>query len=132
MKMVVDTNVFVSSFFGGKPRKIIDLWFSGAVTLCVSEPILREYLNVLERFAFNESVLLRIIAALERGYNCLFVAMPKEQNWIPEDPADNKFIACAMALKADIIVSGDLHLKRLKHVGGIKIVTPAEMLKKAG
>jgi len=29
MKMVIDTNVFVSSFFGGHPRRIIDLWREG-------------------------------------------------------------------------------------------------------
>ena len=26
IKVVIDTNVFVSSFFGGNPRKVIDLW----------------------------------------------------------------------------------------------------------
>jgi predicted nucleic acid-binding protein len=26
MKVVIDTNIFVSSFFGGNPRKIVDLW----------------------------------------------------------------------------------------------------------
>lgn len=41
MRVVVDTNIFVSSFFGGKPRKIIDLWKIGEITLCVSSPILK-------------------------------------------------------------------------------------------
>lgn len=53
---------------------------------------------------------------------------PKEQLWIREDPADNKFIVCAIALKAEYIVSGDTHLRKLKNIGKIKIVSPAEML----
>lgn len=58
MRVVIDTNVFISSFFGGNPRKVIDYWI-------------------------------------------LFVENPKENQWIKDDPKDNKFIACAIALKAD-------------------------------
>ncbi|MEW6201083.1 MAG: putative toxin-antitoxin system toxin component, PIN family, partial [bacterium] len=42
MKVVIDTNVFVSSFFGGNPRRIIDLWSKGKITLCLSKDILDE------------------------------------------------------------------------------------------
>jgi len=39
MRVVIDTNVFVSSFFGGTPRKIIDLWKNRDITLCLSRDI---------------------------------------------------------------------------------------------
>lgn len=128
MRAVIDTNVFVSSFFGGIPLKVIEYWFSGRLTLCVSKPILKEYFEVLSRFEFeDDSLLYRLKSAFERNFNLLFVNNPKEQPWIKEDPADNKFIACAIALKAEYIVSGDAHLKKLKNIGRIKIVSPAEM-----
>ena len=53
---------------------------------------------------------------------------PKEENWIEDDPADNKFIACAISLHAEYIVSGDLHLKRAGKIGNVEIVPPGEML----
>ena len=130
MKVVIDTNVFVSSFFGGNPRRIVDLWFSGKLILCVSRPILKEYFDVLGRFEFDrEDLFRRLITSFQEGLNTLFVDAPKEQNWIEDDPADNKFIACAISLRAEYIVSGDPHLKRAGRIEEVEIVPPREMLK---
>ena len=129
MKVVIDTNVFVSSFFGGIPRRIVDHWFSGKLILCVSRPILKEYFDVLGRFEFDrEDLYRRLITSFQEGLNTLFVDAPKEQNWIEDDPADNKFIACAISLNAEYIVSGDPHLKRAGKIGGVRILPPREML----
>jgi putative PIN family toxin of toxin-antitoxin system len=129
MRIVIDTNVFVSSFFGGIPRQIIDHWFSGKLVLCVSRTILKEYFDVLGRFQFDqEDFFGRLITAFERGPNILFVDNPKEQNWIEDDPGNNKFIACAISLHAEYIVSGDSHLKRAGKIGNVEIVPPREML----
>jgi len=129
MKVVIDTNVFVSSFFGGNPRRTVDYWFSGRLILCVSRAILKEYFDVLGRFQFDrEDLVIRLITSFEKGLNILFVDTPKDQNWIKDDPEDNKFIACAISLHAEYIVSGDPHLKRVGEVEGVKIVSPREML----
>jgi putative PIN family toxin of toxin-antitoxin system len=129
MRIVIDTNIFVSSFFGGIPRRIVDYWFSGNVILCVSRPILKEYLEVLGRFQFNrEDLFGRLVTAFEKGPNVLFVDNPKGQNWIEEDPGDNKFVACAVAFHAEYIVSGDSHLRKAGEIGGVKIVSAREMV----
>ena len=129
MRIVIDTNIFVSSFFGGIPRRIVEYWFSGRVHLCVSRPILKEYLEVLGRFQFHrEDLFRRLVMAFEKGLNVLFVDNPKEQNWIGEDPGDNKFVACAIALHAEYIVSGDSHLREAGEIGGVKIVSLREMV----
>lgn len=129
MRVVIDTNVFVSSFFGGNPRKVIDYWFSGRLTLCVSKPILEEYFDVLGRFELDDNALLmKLMSLIERSANILFVKNPKENQWIKDDPKDNKFIACALALKADYIISGDSHLIRAKKAGNVKILTPSAIL----
>ena len=47
---------------------------------------------------------------------------------VREDPADDKFIACAVALKAKVIISGDKRLKAIKDYMGIKILDPSESL----
>ena len=45
-----------------------------------------------------------------------------------EDPADDKFIDCAVALKARVIITGDKRLKTIGHQMGIKILSPGEFL----
>jgi len=48
MKVVVDTNVFVSGvFWKGPPHKVLQAWESGRFRMVVSRPILEEYLRVL-------------------------------------------------------------------------------------
>jgi putative PIN family toxin of toxin-antitoxin system len=46
------------------------------------------------------------------------------------DPKDNKYLECAVAAKADYIVSGDVHLLELKEYEGIQILTASEYLKR--
>jgi len=133
MRVVIDTNVFISSFFGGNPRKVIDHWLSGKLTLCVSRPILKEYFDVLSRFEFDDkSLLFKLMSSFEKSFNILFVDNPKEHEWIKDDPADNKFIACAISLKAEYIISGDIHLTTATRIGKTKIVTPSDMIKLIG
>ena len=54
IRVVVDTNVFISPFFGGNPRKVVDPWKSGEITLCLSRPIVDEYIEVLRRFGLQD------------------------------------------------------------------------------
>lgn len=49
MRVVVDTNVLVSAVLGGTLKVIVDAWKAHKFTLVVSEPIVREYLDVLNR-----------------------------------------------------------------------------------
>jgi putative PIN family toxin of toxin-antitoxin system len=44
------------------------------------------------------------------------------------DPDDDAVLACAVAARAEIIVSGDSHLLDLKEYEGIPIVTAAHLL----
>jgi predicted nucleic acid-binding protein len=45
------------------------------------------------------------------------------------DPDDDHVIACALAAKADAIVSGDGHLLNLKEYQGMRIINPAEAIR---
>ncbi|MDI6759318.1 MAG: putative toxin-antitoxin system toxin component, PIN family [Candidatus Brocadiaceae bacterium] len=130
MRVVIDTNVFVSSFFGGTPRKIIDLWKSGDVTLCLSRDILDEYVKVLQRIGLqDESELEELLSLFARGFNTLFTTKTPEIRVVKDDPDDDKFIECAVALKAKVIVTGDKSIKALGEYMEIKILTPQEFLK---
>ncbi|GAB5047382.1 putative toxin-antitoxin system toxin component, PIN family [Thermodesulfovibrio sp. TK110] len=129
VRVVIDTNVFVSSFFGGKPRRIIDLWKEGKITLCLSSSILEEYIDVLQRIGLKDEIELQELLNLFRsGFNLIFTTQTPKLNIVARDPSDNKFIECAVKLQAKYLVSGDKELIKIKKYMDIKILTPAEFL----
>ena len=129
IKVVVDTNVFVSSFFGGNPKKIIDLWKSGKVKLCLSGKIVDEYIEVLKRLGLKDKKELEeLLSLFSRSFNIIFTTDTPVLDIVKDDPDDNKFIECAVALKCPYIISGDKHLKDIKNYMGIKIINPGEFL----
>ncbi len=130
MKVVVDTNIFVSSFFGGNPKKIIDLWKEGKISLCVSKNILDEYIEVLQRIGLgDEREFEELLSLFAKGFNILFTTKTPKIKAVKGDPDDDKFIECAVALKAEAIITGDKGLKAMNEYVGIKILTPQQFLK---
>jgi len=129
LRVVVDTNVFVSSFFGCNPRRIIDLWIEGGITICLSKDILDEYVDILLRMGLDKGKELdELLNLFSHGFNSLFTANPTCINIISDDSDDNKFIECAVGLDADHIISGDKHLPYLREYCGIKISSPRNFL----
>ena len=127
-KVVIDTHVFVSSFFGGIPRKIIDLWKNGKITLCLSQAIIEEYIDVLIRLGIDNSEINDLIKLFAENYFSIFTAKTPKISVVKDDPDDNKFIECAVALDCKIIISGDKHLRSLKKYIDIKILSPREFI----
>ncbi len=129
MKVVIDTNVFVSSFFGGNPKKIIDLWKNEIITLCLSAAVLDEYIDVLGRIGMkDEAELEELLALFSRGFNIAFTTKTPQLQIIKNDPDDDKFIECAVALQADAVITGDRELLAIKKYRDIRIVTPHQFL----
>jgi len=129
MKVVIDTNIFVSSFFGGNPRRIVDLWRDGKITLCLSKDILDEYIEVLQRIGLkNEEEIAELLSLFAKGFNILFTTKTPKIRAVKGDPADDKFIECAVALRAEVIITGDKALRAMGEYMGIKILTPQRFL----
>jgi putative PIN family toxin of toxin-antitoxin system len=132
VRAVLDTNIFVSSFInpGGKPRKIIDLWKTGEVIICLSPEIIEEYVLVLGRLGLaGKPEMEELLELFKKKANILFTAPKGELKIVKADPADDKFIECAFHAKAGFVISGDRHLLEVVSYGGIRIVTPAEFLR---
>ena len=130
MKVVIDTNVFISSFFGGNPRKIIDLWKKEKMTLCLSKDVLDEYIDVLQRVGLeDENEIEELLSLFAKGFNILFTTKTPKIRAVKDDPDDDKFTECAVALKAEVIITGDKVLKAVGEYMGIKILTPQQFLK---
>ena len=128
-RVVVDTNVFISSFFGGNPKEIINLWKTGSITLCVSKDIINEYIEVLNRLGLkDEKELQELLKIFAEGHNIIFAASTPSLTIVKQDSKDNMFIECAVALKCSHIISGDKHLKSIENYMGIRILNPKEFL----
>ncbi len=130
MKIVIDTNVFVSSFQNpqGNPKKIIDMWKKGGFILCIIEDIVLEYIEVLNRLNIPTRKIKELTGLFQERENVKFLVNTEKVAVIEDDPQDNKFIECAVAANAQYIVSGDKHLKALKRYDNIKILSPSEFL----
>ena len=129
MRVVIDTNVFVSSFLGGNPRKIIDLWKEGRIFLCLSKAVLDEYMEVLLRLGLEkEKELGELLSLFGSGYNLTFTMTTPTLNVVDRDPDDDEFIECAVALEADFIISADQALLEIEEFGAVRIVSSKEFL----
>lgn len=128
-RVVIDTNVFVSSFFGGVPREIINLWKEGKITLCLSQGIIEEYLEVLSRLGLKDRKAIEQLTQLfAEGFHSLYTSKTPKLQIIEADPDDDKFLECAVALQSKVIISGDRHLKDLKKYIDIEILSPREFI----
>jgi putative PIN family toxin of toxin-antitoxin system len=132
MRVVADTNVFISALmFGGLPGRFLDLALRRRFTLLTSKMLLDELDDKLRgKFAVSERDALAIREKLEG--NAEGVEPDFELNAVPDDPDDNRVLECAIAGKADFIVSGDRHLLRIGNYAGIAIVTVRQFLETAG
>ena len=131
LRVVIDTNVFISSFFGGVPREVINLWKNREIVLCLSQSIVEEYIEVLSKLGLKDKPeLLKLTKLFAEGYNSVFAANTPQLKVVKDDPDDNKFIECAVELESKVIVSGDKHLKKIKKYIDIEIISPREFMER--
>ncbi|MDR2069393.1 MAG: putative toxin-antitoxin system toxin component, PIN family [Spirochaetaceae bacterium] len=129
MKIVLDANVFISSFFwGGNPRIVLKRVIAGIDELFVTKEILDEIYDVIRRpkFHADEDKIDYFINSIEEIANKI---VPKRQiKNGSRDKTDNKYIECGITANVDYIISGDIHLLELKKYGKIKIITARNYL----
>ena len=129
MRVVIDTIVFISSFVAaGTLSNLIDSWKRGRITLCLSRPIVEEYVDVFKQLGLGDEEIKEILYLFARGFNSIFTAKtPKLE--IPENSRHyNKFLECAVALKAKYIISGEKEALAVQDYMGIKLVTPKQFM----
>ena len=113
-RIVLDTNSLIQCISPkSRYRKIWDCFLDGTNQLCVSDEILNEYEEILERLAGVEIAKLVIDVILNNPYT-LFFTPYYNFNLIKSDPDDNKFVDCAVVANAKFIVTEDHHFHILK------------------
>lgn len=137
LKIVLDTNVFVSSLLvrAGLPSQVLDLWRQRRYLLIVSAAIIAEiratleYPRIRRKYAITGEDAEQLIALLKR--DALLVPGDADvAGAIPQDPSDEMVLACALEGQADVIVSGDRHLLDLNSYGTIPILTVRQFLER--
>lgn len=133
LRIVLDTNVYFSAF--NSTRGVAcELWRRAVARqyiLLVSPAIIRELAEVLRRdVAWPEP---DIVAQLKLLVGVAKLVDPRfTLRVIAADPDDDRILECAVAGGADLIVSGDRHLMRLKSFEGIELIRPADFLRTLG
>lgn len=128
MRVVLDTNIFISAILGGGLGDIIGHWRVDRFMLVVSDEIVREYFDVLRRpkFGLSQDLVEAIIALVFRKVE--FVTPVEEFDIVKANPKDNMFLESAVEGNVDWIVSGDKHLLDIGEFHGIRVVTGREFL----
>ncbi|MGI9861191.1 putative toxin-antitoxin system toxin component, PIN family [Moorella naiadis] len=124
-KIVFDTNVLVSAIgWKGPPHRLLEACLHGKLKFYISPALLDELSEVLARPKLSViaghpdlPVILTWLSTSEH------IVIPNfEPCVIARDPDDNKVLACAIAAKADAVISGDEHLLDLQVHEGISIL----------
>ena len=128
MKVILDTNVFVSGIFWESNfcSQIIEKWRERKFDLVSSMEIIKELVKTLSNFKIqmpkdmiNEWKNMII-------ENSIIVEPTIKLDIIKDDPDDNKFLEAGIIGNADLIISQDKHLLKVKEHKGIKIIKPEE------
>lgn len=128
MRVVLDTNIFVSMLLGGRLGTLNDDWKAEKFVLVVSDAIVSEYADVLLRpkLRLAADTVAAILDRVQR--KAVFVTPDGELSVIADDPTDNKFLDAALAANADYVVSGDAHILNLESFRSIPILTARRFL----
>ncbi len=136
MKVVLDTNVWVSAYISPKatPGRIVRAVPNGQVEAISTEHLWTELRRVLyepkvrqaleARGQWDEA---RLLVALQLLVEFIENESPHE-NWLVEDPDDDWVIQCALSGNADYIVTGDKALLGLARIGNVLIVSPGDFV----
>jgi len=129
MKIVIDTNVFVSSFFwGGYPREVFERVINGFDELYITDEILKEIMSVMSgnKFDVNKNEIEDYIRIIEKySKNIVSKNIPES---ISRDKSDDKILQCGLDGDVDYIITGDKDLLVLKEHKTIKIINPKDYL----
>jgi len=131
MKVDLDTNVLISRvFFSGLPARILAAWADGKFELVASVDVLAEYRRVAERLhkRFPSIDINPILDLITRETRIVEPASVRASAC--DDPDDLKFLGCALAGCASLVVTEDRALLRASGFQGIEVVTPREFVQR--
>jgi len=132
IRVVLDTNTLISALlFSGTASRLAPLWQSRRITVLVSKEILQEYLRVLAypKFQLGDHEI-RALVEEELLPFAETIRVRRRLAVVRRDPEDDKFLECAVAGRAEYLVTGDRDLREFGSYRGITILTVGEFLER--
>lgn len=123
MRVVFDTNIFISALVipGSLGEKAVARILEERDELFLSRDILQEVLSVLSSKFGREREAISHVAVILQELGKLVT--PDRRIRVFEDDPDNRILECALAGRADLIVTGDKEMLRMKEYMGVKIIS---------
>ncbi|GIK76061.1 MAG: hypothetical protein BroJett021_50490 [Chloroflexota bacterium] len=119
LRAVFDTNVIVSAFLSRSPtsptQELIDRWLADEFTLVVCTAIVDELIEKLVERGVARSEIETFVALLDAFAEWVDIQEAAVIRLIPDDADDDVVIACALAGKADFVVTYDPHFAPLSN-----------------
>ncbi len=131
MKVVLDTNVVISALLHqGPTRRIYELWRAFKIKLLASQAILDEYVRVLHypKFGYEPEAIAEILEENLLPWIEKTGEFRGKLPQLPTDKSDGLFLRAALAGKAEVLVSGDVHLTALNGRYPFEILPPGVLL----
>ena len=127
-RVVFDTNILFSAVgWLGNPHRCVEAARRDRCVSVICEPILDE---LSEKLCLKRGLSPEQAATVTNEIRAFSktVLIAGALKVVAADPDDDAILECAVAGKAEFIVSGDHHLLDLKTYQGIQIVTAADFL----
>ncbi len=129
IRAVLDTNVIVSGVIkgGGPPGQLLTALFDGRFQAVTTPEFLTEIMRVLgypkirQRYHVTPETAEAVVTAM--AVSSELIPLPPTIARASRDPDDDRFLACAVAGRADAVVTGDQDLLVLREFRGIPIVS---------
>jgi putative PIN family toxin of toxin-antitoxin system len=135
MRVVFDTNIWLSGiFWNGEANKLIELAMSKKIKIIITENILSEIIEVLnkeekfQKFIEDKKQKIEDLIRTILSFSVLIKTKSKLE-LIKDHPKDNIILEAALDGKADYIVSYDKHVLNMIEFREIKISEPKDFLR---
>lgn len=135
IKAVLDTNVTISGVIrhSGVSFTILEAWRNGLFLLITSPALIAEarkvfyYPKIINKYKLSREEIENVLQNFY--YHSLVVPGKQKIQIVKEDPKDDQVIIAALDGEAQYIISGDVHLQKIKEYNGIKVASPKEFVR---
>lgn len=127
MRVVIDTNVWISHIISGLLGLLFDVIANPEITIIFSKSLESELFKVVARPKFSKIVSDRTVQELKNIINnfCEIIIVQSKVN-ICRDPKDNFILSLAKDAHADYLITGDNDLLVLEKFDSTIIIKPSD------
>jgi uncharacterized protein len=126
IKVVFDTNVWISFILGGKSNIIRDIILDKRVEIYTSDELTAELFETLKEKKFAKSLIDDKFYQIRLLFSeSVINENPKKKSRYCRDPKDDFLFDLALIIKADFLVTGDRDLLESDQKQELRVISPS-------